>query len=81
MRKYSGNPTRLAAEIEKKLVHDHQSGKKKGVEQLAEAVKVIFGADGETTFPQISLKGIKRVYLYNHHSRLNRWGRLECPRS
>ena len=62
--KYSGNPTMLAAEIEKKLVHDHQSGKKKGVEQLAEAVKIVFGPGGETTFPQISLKGIKRVYLY-----------------
>jgi hypothetical protein len=62
--KYSGNHVALTAEIEKKLVHDHQSGNKKGVEQLAEAVKTLLGADGPKHFPHVSIDGIKRIYLY-----------------
>jgi hypothetical protein len=62
--KYSGNHIALAAEIEKKLVHDHESKNKKGVVQLAEAVKTLFGPEGSNLFPQINLKKIKRVYLY-----------------
>jgi hypothetical protein len=54
----------LAAEIEKKLVHDHESKNKKGVVQLAEAVKTLFGPDGSDLFPQIDLKRIKHVYLF-----------------
>ena len=62
--KYSGNHVALAAEIEKKLVHDNDSKKKKGVVQLAEAVKTLFGPNGSDLFPQIDLKKIRRVYLY-----------------
>jgi len=62
--KYSGNHVVLAAEIGKKFVHDHESKNKKGVVQLAEAVKALFGPDGSDLFPQIDLKKIKRVYLY-----------------
>jgi hypothetical protein len=62
--KYSGNHAALASEIEKKLVQDHESKNKKGVVQLAEAVKTLFGPDGPNLFPQIDLKKINRVYLY-----------------
>jgi hypothetical protein len=62
--KYGGDHVVLAAEIEKKFVHDHESKNKKGVVQLAEAVKTLFGRDGSSLFPQIDLKKIKRVYLY-----------------
>jgi hypothetical protein len=62
--KYSGDHVALASEIEKKLVQDHESKNKKGVVQLAEAVKTLFGPDGPNLFPQIDLNKIKHVYLY-----------------
>lgn len=62
--KYSGDHTVLMAEIRKKLVYEQKSKRKKGVEQLAAAVKTLFGPDGAQLYPQIDLKSIKHVYLY-----------------
>jgi len=41
--KYGGDPVALAEEIENKLVHDKEADERKGVEQLAEAVKTSLG--------------------------------------
>jgi hypothetical protein len=62
--KYGGDYVAMADEIEKKLVRDHQSKKKKGVEQLAFAVKTLFGPKGNELFPDIETGKVKRVYLY-----------------
>lgn len=62
--KYSGDHTALMAEIQKKLVYAQESKTKKGVEQLAAAVKTLFGSNGSRLYPQIDLKPIKHVYLY-----------------
>ena len=43
--KYSGDYQALAGEIEKKFVHDKEADQRKGVWQLAEAVKRIFKDD------------------------------------
>jgi len=62
--KYGGDHVALAKEIEAKLVHDKESDRKKGVEQLAEAVKQIFGQNSRLALPGIDPGSIKRVYLY-----------------
>ena len=62
--KYGGNHLALTAEIEKKLVQDKESSSKKGVMQLAEAVRMLFGVNASTVMPQIDLTKIKHVYLY-----------------
>ena len=45
--KYSGDHLALRDEIVTKLVHDEGTGKRKGVEQLAEAVKRLVGEGSE----------------------------------
>ena len=63
--KYSGNFTALAAEIEKKLVRgtsERGKSKKKGVEQLADAVLQLFGESKKATIAGLDLSGVKRVY-------------------
>jgi hypothetical protein len=60
--KYGGSFAALADEIGKKLVRDKEAGRKKGVEQLAESVRHVFGS-GEG-LPGVDHRKIKRVYLY-----------------
>ena len=62
--KYSGNHASLAKEVENKLVHDREADERKGVEQLAEAVKSIFRRDAPLAVRGIDPASIKRVYLY-----------------
>jgi hypothetical protein len=62
--KYSGNHMALTAEIEKKLVADKESASRKGVLQLSEAVRTLFGPQGTNVLPELDLTQIKRVYLY-----------------
>ena len=62
--KYGGDPATLAAEIQKKLVRNQERNSKKGVEQLADAVKMLFGPDGARLFPSIDLPKVKHVYLF-----------------
>jgi hypothetical protein len=62
--KYSGNHSALADEIEKKLVHDREADRRKGVWQLSEAVKNIFTPNTPVSLSGIDLKKIKRVYLF-----------------
>jgi hypothetical protein len=62
--KYSGDHAALGKEIENKLVYDHEASERKGVCQLAEAVKKIFGRDGPSSLPGIDLGSITSVYLY-----------------
>jgi len=61
--KYGGDQAVMTAEIQKKFVRVQESGTKKGVEQLAAAVKSLFSPDGARLYPQIDLKSIKHVYL------------------
>lgn len=62
--KYAGNHQALAAEIEKKLVEDRESSSKKGVMQLAEAVRTLFGGNVSAVVPEIDVAKIRHVYLY-----------------
>jgi hypothetical protein len=62
--KYHGDHIALAREIENKLVHDTEADEKKGVEQLSEAVKMLFGREANVTLPGIDLSRIRRVYPY-----------------
>jgi hypothetical protein len=62
--KYSGNHIDLANELEKKLVHDKEADKKKGVWQLADAVNLLFGPKTQISVRGIDLHSIKHVYLY-----------------
>ena len=60
--KYSGNVNSLVGEIEKKLVRDKAESKKKGVEQLADAVALLFGNEARAAVTGIDLSGVSRVY-------------------
>lgn len=61
--KYGGDPEPLRKEIEKKWVQN-QKGSKKGVEQLAAAVHLLFdGKNPQRIFPQIDWNKIKHVHL------------------
>jgi hypothetical protein len=62
--KYNGDHEALAREIENKFVRDKDSGSRKGVLQLAEAVKLLFGSDNKEVVPGINISSIKNVYLY-----------------
>jgi hypothetical protein len=62
--KYSGNHLALSAEIKKKLVEDKESSSRKGVLQLAGAVRILFGVNASTVFPGIDLRKVKNAYLY-----------------
>jgi hypothetical protein len=61
--KYSGDPTLLAQELEKKLVHN-ETGARKGVWQRAAALDTLFGPQGPKTLYGTTIDSIKRVYLY-----------------
>jgi hypothetical protein len=62
--KYGGRDAALAKEIENKLVYDREAKERKGVGQLAEAVKKILGKGAPLSLPGIDLGIVKRVYLY-----------------
>jgi hypothetical protein len=62
--KYSGDYLSLAAEIKNKLVQDKTSASRKGVWQLSEAVKTLFGPGASNALPGTDLSKIKHVYLY-----------------
>jgi len=62
--KYSGNFNGIVEEIEKKLVRDREGPKKKkrGVEQLADAVAQLFGDRNEVVVAGLDLRAVTRVY-------------------
>jgi len=61
--KYRGDRTRLLKEIEKKWVRN-EKGSKKGVEQLAAAVRLLFdGGSPQSVFPDVDWSKVKKVYL------------------
>jgi hypothetical protein len=62
--KYSGSHLSLTKEIENKLVHDRESGHKKGVWQLSDAVQGLFGLGASDVIREIDLEKVKHVYLY-----------------
>jgi hypothetical protein len=62
--KYSGSHSDLAGEIEKKLVHDKETDKKKGVWQLSDAVEMLFGPGPPVSLQGVDVGKIKHVYLY-----------------
>ncbi len=62
--KYCGSAVAVAEEIENKLVYDREANERKGVAQLAEAVKKIFGKGARPSLPGIDLGVVKRVYSY-----------------
>jgi len=62
--KYSGNHLALAKEIENKFVHDEQADERKGVEQLAQAAKLLFGPNTQVSLPGVDISSVKRLYLY-----------------
>lgn len=62
--KYRGDRARLLNEIETKWVRNRQKGSKKGVEQLAAALQILFGAGSpEKVFSAIDWGKVKSVYL------------------
>jgi hypothetical protein len=60
--KYSGNHIALRDEITKKLVRDAAENKKKGVEQIAAAIKSIFSQPQRRMVEGLDALGIRRVY-------------------
>jgi hypothetical protein len=63
--KYSGNFVALVGEIERKLVREKRESKKdkkRGVEQLADAVLQLFGSQDRTVVAGLDLSGVTRVY-------------------
>jgi hypothetical protein len=61
--KYRGDQHRLLREIEKKWVRN-EKGSKKGVEQLAAAVRLLFdGKNPQSIFPEIDWAKIEHVHL------------------
>lgn len=61
--KYRGDKVRLLGEIEKKWVRN-EKGSKKGVEQLAAAVRLLFDGNApQTVFPNVEWSKIRRVHL------------------
>lgn len=60
--KYGGDHVLLCDEITNKLVRDSDEKKRKGVEQLAEAVKLLFTDPTEQVVENLDLRGIRRVY-------------------
>jgi hypothetical protein len=60
--KYSGNFKLLVEEIEKKLVHNRAESKKKGVEQLADAIIQLFGGQARNIIKDLNLSTVTRVY-------------------
>jgi hypothetical protein len=63
-RKYSGNTTQLLEEIERKLVRNKDKGSKKGVQQLAAAVELLFkDSNAQEILPDIAWTDIKTIHL------------------
>lgn len=60
--KYSGKYLTLRDEINKKLVRDDAEGKKKGVEQIAAAIKSIFANPQRSIVSGLDASQIRRVY-------------------
>jgi hypothetical protein len=60
--KYSGNFKLLIAEIEKKLVHNKTESKKKGVEQLSDAIIQLLGGETRNIVKNLDLSKVTRVY-------------------
>jgi len=62
--KYRGDHQVLAGEIENKLVRDQDAHQRKGVEQLAGAIKGLFGKTGRVTPSGLETSGVRTVYPY-----------------
>lgn len=63
-KKYSGETPQLLAEIEKKLVRNKEKGSKKGVQQLAAAVELLFkSSNTQAIVPDVDWTNIKTVHL------------------
>jgi hypothetical protein len=60
--KYSGDHVRLRDEIASKLVRDVAERRKKGVEQLAEAITLLFSDPTREVVEGLDVSQIKRVY-------------------
>jgi hypothetical protein len=60
--KYSGDHVLLRNEIEAKLVRDSAEKRKKGVEQLGDAVTLLFSDPNLKIVKGLDVSGIKRVY-------------------
>jgi hypothetical protein len=60
--KYSGDHVALREEIVTKLVRNEGTGKKKGVEQLSEAVKRLLGEGGGSAIEGLQLGAVRRIY-------------------
>ncbi len=60
--KYRGDHLRLLTQIERKLVRDEEDGKKKGVDQLAAAIKQLFVADGRMIVNGLDTSKVKTIY-------------------
>ncbi|MBZ5505152.1 MAG: hypothetical protein LAO78_06675 [Acidobacteriia bacterium] len=60
--KYSGDYIKLRDEIAKKLVKDSADGSKKGVEQLAAAIRALFSGPSRKAVSGLDVSHIKRVY-------------------
>jgi hypothetical protein len=61
--KYSGDWRTLAGEIERKLVYDKEAGQNKGVRQLAEASRGLFGSRPRRLAQDVDLTQVKKLYL------------------
>jgi hypothetical protein len=62
--KYSGDHVLLRNEIAAKLVRDSAQGKKKGVEQLSDAITLLFSDPSREVVRGVDASGIKRVYPF-----------------
>jgi hypothetical protein len=60
--KYSGNHVLLRDEIVTKLVRNEEAGKKKGVEQLADAMRRLLRENGLVSVKGLDLSHVKRIY-------------------
>ena len=60
--KYGGDHVTLRDEIEKKLVRDSADKRKKGVEQLSDAIMLLFSDPTREMVKGLDVSGIKRVY-------------------
>jgi hypothetical protein len=60
--KYSGDYIKLRDEIAKKLVKNSAEGSKKGVEQLAAAIKNLFSDPSRSVVSGLDVSRVKRVY-------------------
>jgi len=62
--KYSGDHVLLRSEIATKLVRDSAEGKKKGVEQLSDAITLLFSDPGREVVRGLDASDIRRVYPF-----------------